>query len=54
MMGKHYEEEGQTARAADRFQSIEPIVTIVMGAVVAVVVLAVMLPVFDIATISKS
>ncbi|MGL4514585.1 MAG: type II secretion system F family protein [Lacipirellulaceae bacterium] len=52
MMGGHYEEEGQAA-ARQLVSVIEPIVTIVMGGVVAVVVLAVMLPVFDIATLAQ-
>jgi type II secretory pathway component PulF len=52
MMGAHYEEEGQ-ASARQLVSVIEPVVTIVMGGVVAVVVLAVMLPVFDIATLAQ-
>ncbi len=52
MMGTHYEEEGQ-ALARQLVSVIEPFVTIVMGGVVAFVVLAVMLPVFDIATIAQ-
>jgi type II secretory pathway component PulF len=52
MMGAHYEEEGQAA-ARQLVSVIEPVVTIVMGGVVAVVVLAVMLPVFDIATLAQ-
>lgn len=52
MMGTHYGEEGE-AQARQVISALEPIVTIGMGAVVAVVVLAVMLPVFDIATIAN-
>ena len=52
MMGHHYEEEGQ-ALARQLVSVIEPLVTIVMGGVVATVVLAVMLPVFDIATLAQ-
>lgn len=52
MMGVHYEEEGQ-AMARQLVSVIEPLVTIVMGGVVATVVLAVMLPVFDIATLAQ-
>ncbi len=52
MMGAHYEEEGQTL-ARQLVSMLEPIVTIVMGGFVALVVLAVMLPVFDIATLSQ-
>lgn len=52
MMGAHYDEEGQTL-ARQLVSMLEPIITIVMGGFVAVVVLAVMLPVFDIATLSQ-
>ncbi|MEQ8847527.1 type II secretion system F family protein [Botrimarina sp.] len=52
MMGLHYEEEGE-ALARQAISAVEPIVTVVMGAVVATVVLAVMLPVFDIASIAQ-
>ncbi|MEN0109450.1 MAG: type II secretion system F family protein [Planctomycetota bacterium] len=52
MMGAHYEEEGQ-ALARQLVSVIEPLVTIVMGGIVATVVLAVMLPVFDIATLAQ-
>ncbi|QDT69043.1 Type II secretion system protein F [Planctomycetes bacterium MalM25] len=52
MMGEHYDEEGQ-ALARQMISVIEPFVTIVMGGVVALVVLAVMLPVFDIATLAQ-
>jgi type II secretory pathway component PulF len=52
MMGVHYDEEGQTL-ARQLVSMLEPIITIVMGGFVAVVVLAVMLPVFDIATLSQ-
>lgn len=52
MMGAHYDEEGQTL-ARQMVSMLEPIITIVMGGFVAVVVLAVMLPVFDIATLSQ-
>ncbi len=52
MMGVHYEEEGQ-ASAQQLLSAIEPFMTIIMGAVIAIVVLAVMLPVFDIATIAQ-
>ena len=52
LMAAHYEEEGQ-ALARQMVSVIEPIVTIVMGGMVAFVVLAVMLPVFDIATLAQ-
>lgn len=52
LMGAHYDEEGETL-ARQLVSVIEPLVTIVMGGVVATVVLAVMLPVFDIATLAQ-
>lgn len=52
LMGEHYDEEGETL-ARQLVSVIEPLVTIVMGGVVATVVLAVMLPVFDIATLAQ-
>lgn len=52
LMGEHYDEEGE-ALARQLVSVIEPLVTIVMGGVVATVVLAVMLPVFDIATLAQ-
>ena len=52
MMASHYDEEGQ-ALARQMVSVIEPVVTMVMGGVVATVVLAVMLPVFDIATLAQ-
>lgn len=52
IMGEHYDEEGQ-ALARQMISVIEPVVTIVMGGIVALVVLAVMLPVFDIATLAQ-
>lgn len=52
MMGDHYDEEGE-ALARQMISAIEPFMTIVMGGIVALVVLAVMLPVFDIATLAQ-
>lgn len=52
LLGAHYDEEGEAA-AKQIVSAIEPFVTIVMGGVVATVVLAVMLPVFDIATLAQ-
>ncbi|MEO1497068.1 MAG: type II secretion system F family protein [Planctomycetota bacterium] len=52
LLGAHYDEEGQAA-ARQIVSAIEPMVTIVMGGVVATVVMAVMLPVFDIATLAQ-
>ncbi len=52
MIGEHFEEEGET-RLRDIVTLIEPLITIAMGLVVAVVVAAVMLPMFDMATFAK-
>ena len=50
VMGEFYEEEGES-RLRELATLIEPLIIIVMGVVVAFVVLAVMLPLFDFATI---
>jgi len=52
LMGEHYEEEGE-ARLKELATMIEPLIIVVMGAVVAAVVMAVMLPMFEIATLSR-
>lgn len=52
MVGAYFEEEGE-AGARSITAALEPLITVVMGAVVAVVVLAVMLPVFDLATVAR-
>ena len=49
MIGAYFEEEGEM-KARQAVTALEPMITVVMGAVVAVVVLAVMLPVFDLST----
>ncbi|MEM6799461.1 MAG: type II secretion system F family protein [Planctomycetota bacterium] len=53
MVGAYFEEEGE-ASARTAVSALEPLITVGMGAVVSVVVLAVMLPVFDLATVAKS
>ena len=53
VMGEFYEEQGET-RLRELATLIEPLLIVVMGAIVAVVVLAVMLPMFDFATVSQS
>lgn len=53
MVGSYFEEEGE-ASARTVVSALEPLITVGMGAIVAVVVLAVMLPVFDLATVAKS
>ncbi|MEM9186471.1 MAG: type II secretion system F family protein [Planctomycetota bacterium] len=52
MIGAYFEEEGE-ASARSVVSALEPLITVVMGVIVAVVVLAVMLPVFDLATVAK-
>lgn len=50
-MGEYYEEEGET-RLREVASVLEPLIIIVMGVVVATVVLSVMLPMFDFATLA--
>jgi type IV pilus assembly protein PilC len=52
VMGEFYEEEGES-RLRELATLIEPLIIIVMGVVVAFVVLSVMLPLFDFATIAQ-
>lgn len=52
LMGEHYEEEGE-AKLRELATILEPLIIVVMGVVVAVVVLSVMLPMFEIATLAK-
>ncbi len=49
ILGEYYEEESE-AKLRQLVGVLEPIITVVMGGIVAVVVLAVMLPVFDLST----
>jgi len=49
LIGTYFEEEGET-RARQMVTAMEPMITVVMGAIVATVVLAVMLPVFDLSS----
>jgi type II secretory pathway component PulF len=49
LLGAYYEEEAE-AKTRQMISLAEPIITVFMGAIVAVVVLAVMLPVFDLST----
>lgn len=50
-MGEYYEEEGET-RLREVAAIVEPLIIIVMGVVVATIVLSVMLPMFDFATLA--
>lgn len=52
LMGEHYEEEGE-ARLREMATILEPLIILVMGAVVAAVVTSVMLPMFEIATLAR-
>ncbi len=51
-IGEFYEEEGET-RLRELATLIEPLIIVVMGVVVACVVLSVMLPMFDFATLAQ-
>ena len=52
LMGAHYEEEGET-RLRELATMLEPLIIVVMGVIVATIVIAVMLPMFDIATLAR-
>jgi type II secretory pathway component PulF len=52
LLGDYYEDEAE-ARMRQIVGYIEPALTVGMGAVIAVVVLAVMLPVFDLSTLAQ-
>ena len=52
LVGEHYEEEGE-AKLRDVVTLLEPAITVVMGSLVAIVVMAVLLPMFDIATFAN-
>jgi type II secretory pathway component PulF len=52
LMGAHYEEEGET-RLRELATMLEPMIIVVMGVIVATIVISVMLPMFDIATLAR-
>jgi type II secretory pathway component PulF len=52
LMGAHYEEEGES-RLRELATMLEPTIIVIMGVVVATIVLAVMLPMFDIANLAR-
>ena len=52
LVGEHYEEDGES-RLRDVVTLLEPAITIVMGGLVAIVVMAVLLPMFDLATFTN-
>jgi type II secretory pathway component PulF len=49
LMGEHYEEEGES-KLRELATILEPLIIVMMGVVVATIVLAVLLPTFDLAT----
>jgi type II secretory pathway component PulF len=52
VIGEHYEEEGET-RLRELASLVEPIIIVVMGVIVASIVLAVVLPMFDFASFAQ-
>jgi type II secretory pathway component PulF len=51
LMGAHYEEEGES-RLREFATILEPLIIVTMGVIVAAIVVSVMLPMFDIATLA--
>jgi type II secretory pathway component PulF len=52
LMGEHYEEEGES-KLRELATILEPLIIVAMGVIVATIVMAVMLPMFDIATMAR-
>jgi type II secretory pathway component PulF len=52
LMGEHYEEEGES-KLRELATILEPLIIVAMGVIVATIVMSVMLPMFDIATMAK-
>src|SRR4051812_2740621 len=52
LMGEHYEEEGES-KLRELATLLEPLIIVIMGVIVATIVMAVMLPMFDIATMAR-
>jgi type II secretory pathway component PulF len=52
LMGEHYEEEGES-KLRELATILEPLIIVAMGIIVATIVLSVMLPMFDIATLAR-
>ncbi len=52
LMGEHYEEEGES-KLREMATLLEPLIIVAMGVVVATIVMAVMLPMFDISTMAR-
>jgi type II secretory pathway component PulF len=52
LMGEHYEEEGES-KLRELATILEPLIIVAMGVIVATIVMSVMFPMFDIATMAK-
>jgi len=52
LMGAHYEDEGET-HLRELATMLEPMIIVAMGIIVATIILAVMMPMFDIATLAR-
>ena len=52
MIGQHFEEEGE-AKLKEVVAFLEPVITVVMGIFVAIIVMSVMLPLFDLSSVAK-
>lgn len=52
LVGEHFEEEGES-QLRELVTVLEPVITLFMGLVVAIVVLSVMLPLFDLGSLAK-
>ena len=52
MVGQHFEEEGE-AKLREVVAIAEPLLTVLLGLGVAVIVLSVMLPLFDLSSVVK-
>jgi type II secretory pathway component PulF len=52
LIGAHYEEEGE-ARLKEIVALLEPLITVAMGLIIAIIVMSVMLPLFDLSSAAK-
>ena len=52
ILGVHFEEEGE-AKLKEIIAFLEPAITVVMGIVIAIIVMSIMLPLFDLSTAVK-
>jgi type II secretory pathway component PulF len=53
LIGEYFEEDGES-RLRTLLAILEPAIIVVMGGIIAVVVLSIMLPMFDLATLAES